>query len=114
MGAGDLGLIANSCQTNEYTSTDSSFVFGSVAYDGYLTPYSETCASLMGVTYSTSSGVQYYNDIVIYIYFNLIYVDTSEFYFFNFKKMFRRSPFLLLMMFCQRKLLKKPQLCQLL
>lgn len=64
MGSGDLGVIANSCQTNEYTSADSSFVYGSVGYNGYLTPYSETCASLMGVTYSTTNGFEFYNEIV--------------------------------------------------
>lgn len=67
MGSGDHGLFANSCQCNEYANADSMFVFGSVAYNGYATSYSETCASLIGVTYSASDGNAFYNNIVIFI-----------------------------------------------
>lgn len=72
MGSGDLGLFANSCQCNEYASADSMFVFGGVAYNGFLTSYTETCASLIGVTYSTSDGREFYNNIVnIYLIFTI-------------------------------------------
>lgn len=74
MGSGDLGILASSCQCNEYAAADAMFVFGSVAYNGFLTSYSETCASLIGVTYSTSDGNQFYNNIVNFYLFIILFI----------------------------------------